>query len=229
MKKFLKKIEKIFKHPCYKLYMIIINIKNRKGKNNKVFIIDKNNNKKRIYFYHFLFIEFSGNNNIVEIHEDAANMFKNVTFFINGDNNYVFFDSTHKGIHNIELNIKNNNSKLIVGKDFYCGKCNFYLYGDTEIKIGNDCLFSFDLFIWATDGHPIYNKNKERINPNKSVSIGNHVWMCRGSTILKGGAIGDGCILGNSSMLTKDYSNYKNCVLAGNPAKIVKEDIYWKD
>lgn len=53
--------------------------------------------------------------------------------------------------------------------------------------------------------------------------------MCRGSTILKGGAIGDGCILGNSSMLTKDYSNYKNCVLAGNPAKIVKEDIYWKD
>ncbi len=53
MKKFLKKIEKIFKHPCYKLYMIIINIKNRKGKNNKVFIIDKNNNKKEFIFIIF--------------------------------------------------------------------------------------------------------------------------------------------------------------------------------
>lgn len=53
MKKFFKKIEKIFKHPCYKLYMIVINIKNRKGKNNKVFIIDKNNNKKKNLFLSF--------------------------------------------------------------------------------------------------------------------------------------------------------------------------------
>ena len=66
-------------------------------------------------------------------------------------------------------------------------------------------------------------------NQNKDVKIGNHVWICRGATMLKGSAIGDECVLGNSSMLTKDYSNYTHCILAGNTAKIVKEDIIWEE
>ena len=86
-------------------------------------------------------------------------------------------------------------------------------------------MFSFDVYIWATDGHKIYDKDKNLINQNKDVKIGNHVWICRGATMLKGSGIGDECVLGNSSMLTKDYSNYTHCILAGNTAKIVKEDI----
>lgn len=89
-------------------------------------------------------------------------------------------------------------------------------------------MFSFDIFIWATDAHTIYNKDGKIINPNKNITIGDHVWICTGSTILKGGSIGNGSILGNSSILIKDFHNYNNCILVGNPAKIIKEDIFWK-
>ena len=42
---FLKKIEKYFKHPLAKIIRLALNIKNKKGKNNHVYIIDKNGKK----------------------------------------------------------------------------------------------------------------------------------------------------------------------------------------
>ena len=48
---FLKKIENYFKHPLAKIIRLALNIKNKKGKNNHVYIIDKNGNKKeKLYF-----------------------------------------------------------------------------------------------------------------------------------------------------------------------------------
>ncbi len=226
---FLKKIENYFKHPLAKIIRLALNIKNKKGKNNHVYIIDKNGKKHKANFYQFILVEFSGENNIIEICESSVSKFKNSIFYINGNNNYVKFGENARGLHNIEVNIRGNNSKLITGSELYCGKVNFYIYGDSSVIIGDKCMFSFDVYIWATDGHKIYDKDKNLINQNKDVKIGNHVWICRGATMLKGSGIGDECVLGNSSMLTKDYSNYTHCILAGNTAKIVKEDIIWEE
>lgn len=225
----LKKIENCFKHPFSKLTRLFFNIKNRKGKNNVVYIIDKNNRKRRARFYQFVLIEFSGTNNIVEIHESSISKFKNSIFYINGNNNYVKFGENARGLHNMEVNIKGNNSRLEAGSALYCGKVNFYIYGDSKVIIGDNCMFSFDVYIWTTDGHRIYDADRKLINENKDVIIGNHVWLCRGASILKGGCIGDESVLGNSSLLTKDYSNHTNCVLVGSPAKIVKENINWEE
>ena len=46
------------------------------------------------------------------------------------------------------------------------------------------------------------------------------------STILKGVQVADGCVVGAGSLLAKAYSQ-PNCVLAGVPAREVKQDVDW--
>ena len=55
----------------------------------------------------------------------------------------------------------------------------------------------------------------------KKVVIGEDVWICTDSTILKGVTIGSGSIIAASAVVTKNVPS--NCIVAGNPAKIVKK------
>ena len=60
--------------------------------------------------------------------------------------------------------------------------------------------------------------------------IGNDVWIGANAVILKGVKIGDGAIIGASSVVTKHVPPY--AIVVGNPAKIIKyrysqDDIYW--
>lgn len=54
----------------------------------------------------------------------------------------------------------------------------------------------------------------------KTVSIGNDVWIGSRVTILPGVTIGNGAVIGASSVVTKDVPPY--AVACGNPAKVVK-------
>lgn len=53
------------------------------------------------------------------------------------------------------------------------------------------------------------------------VVIGNNVWIGDKCTILPGVRIGDGAIVAANAVVTKDVPSY--CVVAGKPAKVVKE------
>ena len=86
-------------------------------------------------------------------------------------------------------------------------------------------MLSNTIIIRTSDSHPIYNNEGVRINPAKSIHIGDHVWIAPNSKIMKGVTIGDGCIIGSDTMVTKDLSN--NVLAVGYPAKIVKTDVRW--
>ena len=60
------------------------------------------------------------------------------------------------------------------------------------------------------------------------MSIGNEVWICCDSTILKGSSIPDGSIIGAKSLVNKKFGK-TNCLYAGNPASLKKENISWKE
>jgi virginiamycin A acetyltransferase len=53
-----------------------------------------------------------------------------------------------------------------------------------------------------------------------SITIGNDVWVGYNSTIMPGVNIGDGAVIGTSSVVTKDVPPY--AIFAGNPAKLIR-------
>ena len=94
-----------------------------------------------------------------------------------------------------------------------------------EITIGDYCAISDNVQILDSDFHPItYNGNTSTMS--KPVHIGNHVWIGRSAIILKGVTIGDGAIVGAGSVVTRDVP--PGCLVAGNPARVIKENIEWE-
>lgn len=84
-------------------------------------------------------------------------------------------------------------------------------------------------FVLITDNsHGVTSFDDMQIDPSirKIVSkgpvvIGNNVWIGDKCTILPGVRIGDGAIVAANTVVTKDVPSY--CVVAGKPAKVVKE------
>ena len=55
----------------------------------------------------------------------------------------------------------------------------------------------------------------------KNVYIGNGCWIGEQVCILSGVSIGEKCIIGAGSVVTKSIPDY--CIAAGNPAKVLKK------
>lgn len=61
---------------------------------------------------------------------------------------------------------------------------------------------------------------------NGGVKIGNKVWIATNALILPGVSIGDGAIVAAGAVVTKDVP--AKCMVAGVPARVVKENVEWK-
>lgn len=112
------------------------------------------------------------------------------------------------------------NSTLSIGNKTFIS-ANTKILVKERIEIGNDCAISWDVQIMDTDMHTLEGK----IN-TKHIKIGNKVWIGSNAIILKGVTIGDGAVVGAGAVVTKDVP--QNAVVAGNPAKVVKENIHWE-
>ena len=62
--------------------------------------------------------------------------------------------------------------------------------------------------------------DKNYIEENKNVSIGNDVWIGANAIILDGITISDGAIIGAGAVVTKDVPPY--AIVGGVPAKIIR-------
>lgn len=121
------------------------------------------------------------------------------------------------------------NCKINIGDNCTIGSLNILI--DTPnitINIGDECLIGFGVTIRSGDGHTIYDINSKLIlnNPDEQIVIGDHVWVGRNVSILKNAAISKNTIVGMNSVVTKKFAN-ENCVLAGIPAKVVKNGVNW--
>ena len=96
-----------------------------------------------------------------------------------------------------------------------------------EIRFGNDCLLSWDILVMDTDEHPLYNKDNERINPDKAIQVGDHVWIGCKCVLLKGAVVPDNTVVAAGTLLTSSFSG-EHQVIGGNPPTILKHDIRWE-
>ena len=61
-------------------------------------------------------------------------------------------------------------------------------------------------------------------NKHADTYIGTRCFIGVNTIIMCGIRIGDNCVIGAGTIVTKDVPS--NCILAGNPAKIIREEIY---
>lgn len=116
------------------------------------------------------------------------------------------------------ISVASNAHMEIGNRTFFNKRCEIIC--KEKIVIGNDCAISWNVTIMDTDYHSINGQNN--VSP---VYIGNHVWICCHSVILKGVKIGNGAIVAAGSIVTRDVP--PNSIVAGSPAQVIKNNITW--
>ena len=123
-----------------------------------------------------------------------------------------------------------------------------------EIRFGRDCLLSWDILVMDTDEHPIFHGHEterretrdtgtvscpevprpasnimenERLNPDKAIHVGDHVWIGCKCVLLKGAEVPDNTVVAAGTLLTSSFSG-EHQVIGGNPPMVLKHDIHWE-
>lgn len=94
-----------------------------------------------------------------------------------------------------------------------------YFQAINGIKLGKNFLFAPGVKIISANHD--FNEHSKSIKV-PPITIGDNVWLGANVIILPGVKIGNGCIVGAGSVVTKTFEE-ENLIIAGNPAKIVKK------
>ncbi len=107
---------------------------------------------------------------------------------------------------------------------------NFTVQDDALVTIGNDCNFGPNVTI-VTPLHPMIaserkkmhdkNGNEKRFCYAKPVTIGSDCWFGANVTVCPGVTIGEGCVIGAGSVVTRDIP--PNTFAAGVPCRVIRE------
>ena len=119
----------------------------------------------------------------------------------------------------------NNTPKLIIGSNVDIGWQNAFSVG-RKIVLEDDVRLAGRVFLAGFPGHPLNSERRALGEPDDECQVGDIIikqgaWIGTGATVLAGVTIGEGAIVAASAVVTKDVP--ANTIVAGNPAKIVKQ------
>lgn len=98
------------------------------------------------------------------------------------------------------------------------------IYARQEVTIGDNTNIGGNVKILDNDFHPI--EAQARLADDKTqigtapIHIGKNCFIGCNALILKGTTLGDNCVVGAGAVVCGSFEN--NCVIAGNPARIIK-------
>lgn len=175
------------------------------------------------------YLRINGNNNQIIAGKNKNS--SRVSIQIYGDNNKIYIgeDVLVNGIIDIGFKHHNkvDNAIIKIGKGSHINSVTMViLEPDSQIVIGEDCLFASEVDIWASDTHSITDLDGKLLNYGGHVEIGDHVWLGKGVKISKYVTIPNNSIVGWGSVVSSKF-DIPNVLIAGNPAKIVKQNINW--
>lgn len=142
-----------------------------------------------------------------------------------GDNcilNSNFF-SNFIGLYQRTIIVARDQGKIVIGNDV--GISGTTIYARENIQIGNHVLIGANTKIFDNDFHPLEvearNTNDFSKLEKRPVKIGDNVFIGCNCIILKGTELGKNCIVGAGSVVHGKFED--NCVIAGNPARVIKK------
>ena len=166
-------------------------------------------------------VAFQGEGNTIE----ANNCFlHSCNILLRGEGHKLIMDEGVK-LLNLRIKIIGRNNTVHIGKNSSFDRGNIISGGiGTMVEVGEDCMFAEGVDIWSTDTHSV-TEGGSLVNPPKSITIGNHVWVGKDVAILKGVTIGDDAVIGMRSLVTKDI--LPGTLNAGSPSRQLREGISW--
>ena len=216
---------------------------NFNGQGNKILVLNKktNNYEEITNTISGLNVTINGNNNHIKLKE--LSFIKYLTVSISDDNNQLLIgEDLHTPypatINNVYIFIGRGNCNVVIGDNpviqpgvvISCIEPNFKCYISKNVKIAGD------VKIYAADSHPIrdsitgkvinYGKNKRKLK------IGDNCWLGMNSFISKNTELPNFTIVGAQSFVSGHFEK-TNTIIAGNPAKVIKENVIridrWQD
>lgn len=110
-------------------------------------------------------------------------------------------------------------SHIHVGKNFFANY-NCMIIDVADVTIGENCQMAPNVAIY-TAGHPVHPDTRNTAYEyGKEVRIGDNVWIGGNTVICPGVTIGDCCVIGAGSVVTKDIPAWT--VAAGNPCRVIR-------
>lgn len=194
--------------------------------NNKTRILGKNNtirNRNAILGSTSLIVK--GNTNLIEIGSMTRLLHCKVMMI--GDGHHLFIgDNCY--LRNAVFWFEDDHCTISLGTDTTIeGAQLSATEPNSRIEVGQDCMFSAGIDIRNGDSHSVIDlKTSKRINYARDISIGDHVWIGRDVTVLKGVNIGSGAVIGTRSVVTGNILNHT--IAAGVPARTLRDNVSWK-
>ena len=169
-------------------------------------------------------IRFAGKGNILFCEKGVTLSDSQIKFF--GDDCVIYL-SSNSHLYTLDVTVYRNSAIYFGKNNYFNGSFHAIASERKNIIIGDGGIFSFGIWVRTSDTHLVYNAdNNQRINPSKSILLGDHVWIGQDVMILKGSEIGSGSILGAKS-LCSGKKIPSNTSWGGNPAKEIGKGVFW--
>ncbi len=134
------------------------------------------------------------------------------------------FVSNMVGLYQRSIIVARYGGKISIGSG--CGISGSTIYAMREITIGDNVLIGGNCKLIDNDFHPLPASQRicQKVEDIKvsPINIGDGCFLGANSIILKGTILGKNCVVGAGSVVTGVFPD--NVIIAGNPAKIIKEN-----
>jgi acetyltransferase-like isoleucine patch superfamily enzyme len=115
--------------------------------------------------------------------------------------------------------------QLQIGDYSYIGHATEFFIG-SSVSIGNHVQLANRVVLNGYDGHPLDPLLRARgdgppASGQAPIRIADYAWLANDVTVLRGVSIGRGAVVASCSVVTRDVPEL--CVVAGNPARVVKQ------